>query len=192
MSNNFKFGNKRKGNVNLLKKFSKKYDYKLLKINPFRDQGKIISSTGIRKCLQTGNLDLANKLLSRTWFIDGRVKKGKKLGRKLGYRTCNIHIKNYILPKTGTYAVKVLIENKKKIYNGVAYLGSRPTFGGKKIFLEINIFDIKKNLYKKKLRIFFLKFIRRDQKFNNSRKLIRQMNKDVIFAKKSLKTKLVL
>ena len=192
VSNNFKFGNKRKGNVNLLKKFSKKYDYKLLKINPFRDQGKIISSTGIRKCLQTGNLDLANKLLSRTWFIDGRVKKGKKLGRKLGYRTCNIHIRNYVLPKTGTYAVKVLIENKKKIYNGVAYLGSRPTFGGKKIFLEINIFDIKNNLYKKKLRIFFLKFIRREQKFNNSRKLIRQMNKDVIFAKKSLKTKLVL
>ena len=192
VSNNFKFGNKRKGNINLLKKFSKKYDYKLLKINPFRDQGKIISSTGIRKCLQTGNLDLANKLLSRTWFIDGRVKKGKKLGRKLGYRTCNIHIRNYVLPKTGTYAVKVLIENKKKIYNGVAYLGSRPTFGGKKIFLEINIFDIKKNLYKKKLRIFFLKFIRRDQKFNNSRKLVRQMNKDVIFAKKGLKTKLVL
>ena len=192
VSNNFKFGNKRKGNVALLKKFSKKYDYKLLKINPFRDQGKIVSSTGIRKCLQTGNLDLANKLLSRTWFIDGRVIKGKKLGRKLGYRTCNIHIKNYILPMTGTYAVKVLIGNKKKIYNGVAYLGSRPTFDGKKIFLETNIFDIKKNLYKKKLRIFFLKFIRKDQKFNNSRKLIRQMNKDVIFAKKGLKAKLVL
>jgi len=192
VSNNFKFGNKRKGNVILLKKFGKKYDYKLLKINPFKYQGKVISSTRIRKCLQTGNLDLANKLLSRTWFIDGRVKKGKKLGRKLGFRTCNIHIKNYILPKSGTYAVKVLIGSKKKIYNGVAYLGSRPTFGGKKIFLETNIFDIKKNLYKKKLRIFFLKFIRRDQKFNNSGQLIRQMNKDIIFATKGLKTKLVL
>ena len=192
VSNNFKFGNKRKGNVILLKKFSKKYDYKLLKINPFKYQGKVISSTRIRKYLQTGNLDLANKLLSRTWFIDGRVKKGKKLGRKLGFRTCNIHIKNYILPKSGTYAVKVLIGSKKKIYNGVAYLGSRPTFGGKKIFLETNIFDIKKNLYKKKLRIFFLKFIRRDQKFNNSGQLIRQMNKDIIFATKGLKTKLVL
>ena len=192
VSNNFKFGNKRKGNVNLLKKFGKKYDYKLLKTNPFKNQGTIISSTKIRKYLQTGNLDLANKLLSRTWFIDGRVKKGKKLGRKLGFRTCNIHIKNYILPKSGTYAVKVLIGSKKKIYNGVAYLGSRPTFGGKKIFLETNIFDIKKNLYKKKLRIFFLKFIRRDQKFNNSGQLIRQMNKDIIFATKGLKTKLVL
>jgi len=192
VSNNFKFGNKRKGNVNLLKKFGKKYDYKLLKIKPFKYKGKIISSTGIRNYLQVGNLGLANKLLSRTWFIDGRVQRGKKLGRKLGYRTCNIHIKNYILPKAGIYAVKVLIGDKKKIYNGVAYLGSRPTFGGKKIFLETYIFNIKKNLYKKKLRIFFLKFIRKDQKFNSSEKLIRQMNKDVIFAKKGLKTKLML
>ena len=58
--------------------------------------------------------------------------------------------------------------------------------------LEINIFGIKKNLYKKKLRVYFLKFIRREQKFKNSTSLTRQMNKDVIFAKKSLKTKLVL
>ena len=192
VSNNFKFGNKRKGNVHMLKKFGKKYNYKLIKINPFKHQGKIISSTAIRKYLRFGNLDLANKLLSRTWFIDGRVIKGKKLGRKLGYRTCNISIKNYILPKRGIYAVKVLIGNKNKMYNGIAYLGSRPTFGGKEIFLETNIFNIKKNLYKKKLRVFFLKFIRRDKKFDNSSKLIRQMNKDVISAKKGLKTKLVL
>ena len=192
VSNNFKFGNKRKGNVNLLKKFGKKYDYKLLKINPFRNQGKMISSTGIRKCLQTGNLDLANKLLSRTWFIDGYVKKGKKLGRKLGYRTCNIYIKNYILPKMGIYAIQVAIDNKRKMYNGIGYLGSRPTFGGKEIFLEVNIFGIQKKLYKKRLRVYFIKFIRMDKKFKNSAKLINQMNKDVIFAKKGLKTKLVL
>ena len=192
VSNNFKFGNKRKGNVNLLKKFGKKYDYKLIKINPFRNQGKMISSTGIRKCLQTGNLDLANKLLSRTWFIDGYVKKGKKLGRKLGYRTCNIYIKNYILPKMGIYAIQVAIGNKRKMYNGIGYLGSRPTFGGKEIFLEVNIFGIQKQLYKKRLRVYFIKFIRMDKKFKNSAKLINQMNKDVIFAKKGLKTKLVL
>ena len=192
VSNNFKFGNKRKGNVNLLKKFSEKYDYRIMKITPFKCQKKMVSSTRIRECLLNGNLDLANILLSRTWSIDGRVKKGKKLGRKLGYRTCNIHVKDYILPKSGTYAVKILIENKKNIYNGVAYLGSRPTFGGKKIFLETNIFDIKQNLYNRKLRVFFLKFIRKDQKFDSSEKLIKQMNKDVIFAKKGLKTKLVL
>ena len=176
----------------MLKQLSKKYDYKLQKIDPIKYRGKIISSTRIRKCLQKGYLDLANRLLTRTWFIDGFVQKGKKIGRKLGYRTCNIYIKNYILPKIGVYSVKVLIGSEKKKYGGVAYLGSRPTFGGKKIFLETNIFGVKKNLYKKKLRIYFLKFIRRDQKFKDSTGLIRQMNKDINSAKKGLKTKLVL
>ena len=192
VSNNFRFGRKRKGDVNLLKKFSYKYDYRLLNIRAFKYKGIIVSSTRIRKSLQNGKIHLANELLSRTWFVDGLVKKGKKLGRELGYRTCNMHIKNYILPKIGIYVVKVLIENNKKTYSGVAYLGSRPTFGGKEVFLEINLFGIKKNLYKKKLRVYFLKFIRGDQKFKNSAKLIRQMDKDVIFAKKGLKTKLIL
>tara|TARA_B100001123_G_C15264247_1_gene1007807 strand:+ start:957 stop:1895 length:939 start_codon:yes stop_codon:yes gene_type:complete len=189
VSNNFKFGNKRKGNVNLLIKFSKNYNYKLKKINPYKYKNKTISSTRIRKSLQSGYLDQANKLLSRSWFIEGAVKKGKKLGRKLGYRTCNMDIKDYVIPKAGIYAVKVLIDSKNKIFNGVSYLGSRPTFGGKKIFLETNIFGIKGNLYKKKLRVFFLKFIRDDKKFKNKEALKKQMNKDVISAKKGLKAK---
>ena len=192
VSHNFKFGNKRKGNVNLLKKLSKNYNYKLVKIKPQKYKDKIISSTRIRKSLQNGQPELANRLLSRTWYIEGIVSKGKKLGRKLGYKTCNMQIRNYILPKMGIYAVKVLIGNKKKIYRGIAYLGSRPTFNGKKIFLETNIFNLNKNLYKKKLRVFFLQFVRGDKKFRNSEELISQMNKDVILVKKGLKTKLVL
>ena len=192
VSSNFKFGRKRKGDINLLKKLSKKYNYSLLNIKPFKYLRKTISSTRIRKSLKDGNIYLANKLLSRTWFIDGKVEEGKKIGRKLGYRTCNINIKNYILPKSGIYAVKIMIARKKKLYGGVAYLGSRPTFEGRKVFLEVNIFGIKKNLYKKKLRVYFLKFLRSDKKFKNSLNLIKQMNKDVIFAKKGLKTKLVL
>ena len=192
VSNNFKFGNKRKGNVQLLKKFSKKYDYRLVNTLVFKHKGKIVSSTLIRKCLQNGYLDLANTLLSRTWFIEGVVQKGKKIGKKLGYPTCNINIKNYVLPKIGIYAVKVLIGKNKKILNGVAYLGYRPTFEGKKILLEIYIFGINKNLYKKRLRVYFVKFIRREQKFENLSNLTRQMNKDVINAQKRLNTKLAL
>ena len=192
VSNNFRFGRKRKGDVNLLKKFSNKYAYQLLNITPFKYSGQMVSSTRIRKCLKNGDINLANKLLSRTWFIDGQVKQGKKIGRKLGYHTCNVKIKNYILPKIGIYAVKISVGDKKNIYGGVAYLGPRPTFGGKEIFLETNIFGVKKSLYKKKLRVYFLKFLRRDRKFKNPAQLIRQMNKDVILAKKGLKTKLVL
>ena len=192
VSNNFKFGRKRKGNVSLLKKLGNRYGYKLLNIGALKYNGSIVSSTRIRKFLQSGKIHLANKLLSRTWFIDGIVRKGKRLGRKLGYRTCNIFIQNYIYPRAGIYAVKVRVENKKKILGGVAYLGSRPTFGGKDIFLEINIFGIKQNLYRKRLTIYFQKFIRKDQKFKNPAQLINKMNKDVILAKKGLKTKLVL
>ena len=192
VSNNFKFGRGRKGDVSLLKKFSYKYKYSLLNINPYKSSKKIVSSTRIRKYLEKGNISLANKLLSKNWFIDGTVKRGKKIGRKLGYRTCNINIKNYILPKVGIYAVKVSIANQKYIYNGVAYLGSRPTFGGKEILLETNIFGLKKNLYKKKLKVYFVKFLRKDFKFDNPLKLRKQMNKDVILAKKGLKAKLVL
>ena len=73
VSSNFKFGRKRKGNINLLKKLSCKYDYQLLNIRAFKYNGKIVSSTKIRKCLESGKIYLANKLLSRTWFIDGLV-----------------------------------------------------------------------------------------------------------------------
>jgi len=192
VSNNFRFGRNRVGDVDLLKRFSKKYNYKLLNIKPYKINNKTISSTKIRKYLKSGNIYMANKLLSRTWFIEGVVMKGKKLGRKLGFRTCNINIKNYIIPKHGIYSVKVMIGNKKNVYGGAAYMGSRPTFDGQKVFLETNIFNIKKNLYKKKLRIYFLKFIRKDQKFKDSKELIKQMNNDVILVKKGLKTKLVL
>ena len=109
VSNNFKFGRNRMGDINLLKKFGKVYGYHVLNIKPFKYLGKIISSTKIREYIKNGNINLTNKLLSRTWVIEGKVEKGKKIGRKLGYRTCNIRVKNYILPKEGIYAVKVSI-----------------------------------------------------------------------------------
>ena len=71
-------------------------------------------------------------------------------------------------------------------------MGYRPTLKGKKIVLEVYIIGINKNLYKKKLRVYFLKYIRRDKKFRNLSSLAKQMNKDVIIAQKRLKTKLAL
>ena len=144
VSNNFKFGKNRRGNVKLLSKFSNTCYYQLLNIKPFKYLNKIVSSTKIRKYLIDGNINLANKLLSRTWSIEGYVESGKKIGRKLGYRTCNIKIKNYIIPKSGIYAVKVSVDDKAKVYGGAAYLGTRPTFSGKEIFL-LYFFPIKQN-----------------------------------------------
>ena len=184
VSNNFRFGYKREGNVKLLKKFQKKYQYKLINPKPLIIKNKVISSTLIRKLLQNGELSLANKILKRNWSIEGTVEKGRMMGKKIGFPTCNIDIKNYVLAKTGVYAVKVNVKKNRKIYGGIANLGYRPTFNQKKLLLEVNLFNFSGNLYNKKLSVEFLKFIRGEKKFNGIDDLRNQIKRDLLIAKK--------
>ena len=187
VSNNFKYGFKRLGNVNKLISKESIYNYKIIKPSPLKMGKKIISSTLIRRLLQKGKLKNANKLLSRKWSINGIVRKGKSMGKKLGFPTCNIDIKNYVIAKPGVYSVKVRINNSNKIFKGIANLGYRPTFGEKKILLEVNLFDFSGNLYNKSLNVSFYNFIRREKKFNDQQSLIKQIKKDLKQAKFDLK-----
>ena len=75
VSNNFKFGYKRKGDVILLKKFQKKFNYNLIKPKPLIKKNKIVSSTLIRNYLESGKIEIVNKFLSRKWSIEGKVEK---------------------------------------------------------------------------------------------------------------------
>ena len=192
VSNNFRYGNKRKGDVKELITESKKYGFNVIKPEPLRIKKKVVSSTSIRDLLKKGKIKKANKLLSRNWVINGDVQRGRQLGKKLGFPTCNIDINNYILAKPGVYSVKVTIDESKKILNGIAYLGYRPTFEGKKLLLEVNLFGFNGNLYKKTLNVYFFNFIRRDKKFKNKISLITQMKKDLTKAKLDLKKKIIL
>jgi len=192
VSSNFRYGNKRKGDVKELITESKKYGFNVIKPEPLRIKKKIVSSTSIRDLLKNGEIKEANKLLSRNWVISGTVQRGKQLGKKLGFPTCNIDINNYILAKPGVYSIKVTIDESKKILNGIAYLGYRPTFEGKKLLLEVNLFGFNGNLYKKTLNVYFFNFIRRDKKFKNKISLITQMKKDLTKAKFDLKKKIIL
>ena len=94
-----------------------------------------------------GKIKKANNLLGRKWEIIGKVIKGNRRGRKIGYPTCNISLNSYVIPKFGVYAVSVKINNIFK--KGIANIGYRPTFNGKKLLLEVNIFNFRKNLYNK-------------------------------------------
>ena len=187
VSNNFRFGNKREGDTNLLKSYEKKCNYKLVIPSPLKKYGKIISSTEIRKLLSRGNLSEANKYLSRYWEIEGRVQKGRRVGGKIGFATCNIDIGNYIISKPGVYSVKVKLDNVKSKINGIANLGFRPTFNQNKILLEVNLFNFNRNIYNKKLAVEFIKFIRREKKFKSVKQLTNQIKKDIRVAKTSLK-----
>ena len=186
VSNNFRFGNKREGNVKKLIQNEKNFNYKIIKPKPIISKHKIVSSTHIRKLLSKGKLNYANKLLGRNWSIEGLVQKGRQMGKKIGFPTCNLDIKNYVIPKLGVYAVKICIKNSNKILKGIANIGFRPTFNQKKILLEVHIFNFSGNLYNKVLTIDFISFIRNERKFKNINQLKKQISSDLVMAKKSL------
>ena len=185
VSNNFRFGNKREGDVNFLIQNENKFNYKVIKPKPFLMNKKIVSSSLIRSFLEKGFLEQANKLLSRKWSIEGIVQKGRQVGKKIGFPTCNIDIKDYVLAKPGVYAVNVIRKNNPKSLKGIANLGYRPTFNQKKILLEVHLFNFSGNLYYKHISVDFLKFIRKEKKFKNINELRSQIKIDLITAKKA-------
>ena len=185
VSNNFKFGNKREGNVNQLKKYESLCGYKVIKPIPLTINKKIASSTLIRNYLRKGNLDKVNKFLNREWSIRGKVKRGRQLGKKIGFPTANIDIKDYVLANPGVYAVKIKKQIGNNYFHGIANLGYRPTFNGKKLLLEVHIFNFSGNLYNKYLTVEFKKFIRKEKKFKNINQLRKQIKIDLLKAKKS-------
>ena len=182
VSKNFKFGFKRQGNIKTLKKFEKIYNFRNIITKPLKKNNKTISSTFIRKKIRSGKIVEINKLLNRRWTVVGKVIKGQKRGRKIGFPTCNIKLNEYVVPKLGVYAVKVKSKNFNK--NGIANIGYRPTFNGQNLLLETNIFGINKNLYNKEISISFNKFIRSEKKFRNLKYLKKQIQLDIKQAKK--------
>ena len=186
VSDNFRFGNKREGDVKQLIKNEKEFGFKIIKPKPLVLKNKVISSTLIRNLLSNGKLKYANQLLARKWSIESKVQRGRQMGKKIGFPTCNMDIKDYVIPKLGVYAVRVHQKKNRKILKGIANIGYRPTFNQKKILLEVYIFNFSGNLYNKYLTIEFINFIRKEKKFKNINQLKKQINSDLILAKKKL------
>ena len=185
VSNNFRFGNKREGNVKQLIQNQDICNFRIINPKPLLIKKKTVSSSLIRNYLQKGKLKEANKLLSRYWSVQGKVQKGKQLGKKIGFPTANIDIKDAVLACPGVYAVKAKTQKSTKYAKGIANLGYRPTFNEKKILLEVHLFNFSRNLYNKHLTVNFLKFIRNEKKFKNVNQLKRQITNDLLIAKKT-------
>lgn len=181
---NFKFGYKNLGNVELLKKFEKEYRYKLYVMEPFKSEGKIISSTTIRKELVDGNVRKAFNMLSRPYMLSGKVIDGKKLGRTIGFPTANLEInKQKVIPKKGVYYTNVKIN--EKIFKGITSVGNNPTVNGQELTVETYILDFSNDIYGKEINIYFIDRIRDEIKFNDIHELIEQLKKDKKFAEEN-------
>lgn len=174
------FGKNREGNFDTLKMLSEKYDFTYDKVDEFKINGEHISSTVIRNLLsENGDIKKVRRILGRNYSVEGKVVRGKKLGKELGYPTANIEVSNRykLIPKTGVYAVEVMLEGKK--YSGMMSIGKNPTVtDNQSIKLEVNIFDFDEDIYGKKIRVNFIEYIRDEEKFNSLDELVKQLDKD--------------
>jgi len=180
----FKFGRNREGNYNTLSN-EKKFKTKIVSV--IKDSDMKISSSMIRDLIVAGDIEKANGYLINEFAMDGYIVHGEKMGRKLGYPTANIEIcKSF--PINGIFLVKVVIENTEVKF-GLASIGNKPTFSGKKDLLEVFIFDYNSDIYGKKMKVYFFEKLRNQIKFKDENDLIRQMNHDSANARNMLKAK---
>lgn len=178
---NYRFGYKNIGNIEMLKELSTKYGYELYVMEPCNYENEVISSTRIRNELFNGNVDKAMKMLNRPYIIKGKVVHGKKLGRTIGFPTANLdYSKEILIPSKGVYYTNV--EWQGKIYKGITSVGNNPTVNGNKLTIETYILDFNNDLYGHNIKVYFIKKIRDEKKFNSIDDLVIQLKKDKDYA----------
>ena len=178
---NFRFGKQAKGDYKTLERLSRMYNFKLKLFDMARVNNRPISSTYIRSLITRGELNTAEKLLSRPVSVLGTVIRGISLASRLGFPTANINPHHEVLPPSGIYAVLVIFNSKE--FKGVCYIGRRPTFKKEKqIHVEVHIFNFKKSIYGRYLEIQFIKKLRNDRTFSSPESLAQQIKKDIFNA----------
>lgn len=184
---NYTFGHKARGKAEDLKRLSEgRFTVEI--VQPIHADGlEVVSSTRIRTLLEQGDVQDAAKLLGRPYYIDGIVKRGAGRGKHLGFPTANIHlVEPYVIPQTGVYAVKV--ERQGRTYDGAMSIGYNPTFeqDRKTKSVEVYLIDFSEELYGERLSVYFLQYLRPEEKFDTVDELIQQMDRDVQRARKIL------
>jgi riboflavin kinase/FMN adenylyltransferase len=173
-----RFGKDRAGGMPELEAEAKTYDYKI-EVIPEQDINDVaVSSTKIRAALLSGKVALAAKYLGYNFSLFGRVIKGDKIGRTIGFPTANIFIEETykLIPSDGIYAVTVDMDGQP--FKGMAYIGQRPTINGMTRNIEVNIFDFNQEIYGQDITMTFLQFLRDDVKFTGLEALKVQLQKD--------------
>ena len=181
----FFFGKGRQGNLDMLQRFGMDHAFEAQGVQPQIQQGERISSSLIRADLQAGRLTEAAQKLGHPYVIEGRVVRGKQLGRTLGYPTANIRLQGRKPALMGIYATWIHGAGNGPIA-GVSSLGTRPTVNGREPLLEAHLFDFDGDLYGKHLQVEFVRKLRDEEKFDDLAALVQQMDRDAAQAREVL------
>lgn len=176
---NYTFGKNAKGDIHLLKKLCDENGLQLFITERMSECGTTVSSTEIKAALKKGDVELANRLLTRPFEITGVVETGKRLGRKMSTPTVNIYPDKYFpdLPY-GVYATKTIVDNTE--YLSVTNIGTNPTVGDKNLRIETYIHNFNKDIYGKTVTVKFFKFLRSETQFASVKELKAQLENDKI------------
>lgn len=187
VGHDFSFGKKALGDIPFLKHIGPKMGFFVECVDPVILHGEVISSTRIRKLIQSGNVSGAAELMLHPYRINGLVIHGMARGRDLGYPTANIEPNKALLPAYGVYAVRVC--NKDQVWDAVVNIGNNPTFGDVGTSIEAFIFDFEGDLYNIDITLEFIEYIRGEIKFADKQYLIEQIEADCLKAREILKKK---
>lgn len=184
---NYSFGALGKGTPDLLQSYGEEYGFGVSVLQAQTLEGRVISSTAIRKALLQGDVSQAKRLLGRTPSLSGKVVEGEKRGRELGYPTANLSVaEDLLIPKRGVYAVWIDIDGQKIL--GMMNIGMKPTFHSEyQLTIEVHFFDFTGDLYGKELVVYLEDRLREERKFSGIKELKEQLERDEILAKKALK-----
>jgi riboflavin kinase/FMN adenylyltransferase len=175
------FGRNREGDIEFLKETANIFDFEVIEISAEEINEVNVSSTKIRNSIIDGNIDKANEFLGKPFQVQGKVVKGKKLGREIGYPTINLNLNNEykIMPLDGVYAVQVSVGSNQ--YFGMMNIGVNPTIAdetNEQKKYEVHLFDFDQDIYGENVIVLFRKFVRKEKTFDNLDELKLQIQAD--------------
>lgn len=173
-----RFGKDRQGGLSDLQQAAPVYGFEVIEI-PKQDIDHVaVSSTRIREALLKSDIEQANAFLGYPFFITGKVIRGNQIGRQIGYPTANLLVEEgyKLIPADGIFAATVQLNDET--FQGMAYIGHRPTINGMTRNIEVNIFDFNRDIYNQTLQMNFIHFVRHDVKFSSLEGLKDQLAQD--------------
>ncbi len=174
----YSFGYKAQGDVEMLRKFGEKYNFKVFVTEVIKIDGRVVASTYIRQVVKSGDMEEAERFLGRRFCMEGKVVKGLQNGRKMGIPTANVdYDTNMALPKEGVYAGITYVNGRR--LKSVINVGRNLTFGAEKITVESHILDFNEDIYGEYIRVSFAKRLRGVIKFDSMEELKNQIHEDM-------------
>jgi riboflavin kinase / FMN adenylyltransferase len=177
VGDDFRFARQREGTLDMLQRASRVLGYTIEQVPSVIVDRIRVSSTAVREALWSGDLQRATALLGRPYRMSGKVVRGDKLGRSLGYPTANVDLRRRQSAVMGIFAVRVAgLPGGPQ--DAVASVGDRPTFGGTKPILEVHIFDFDADIYGQYIHVDFIARLRGQEKYDRVEDLVAQMHRD--------------